>query len=42
MAWMPRWGGLWIAFPSVSATMFCLGISFRQEKFWVKNVEMGR
>jgi hypothetical protein len=31
-----------MAFPSVSAPLFCPCISFGQEKFWVKNFEMGR
>jgi hypothetical protein len=41
MGWILRWGGLWMAFPSVSALCFCPCIFFRQEQFWVKKFEMG-
>ena len=35
MGWIPKWGGLWMAFPSVSTSTSCPCISFRQELFWV-------
>jgi hypothetical protein len=40
LGWIPKWGGLWVAFLSVSAPYFCPCISFRQEQFWVKIFEM--
>jgi hypothetical protein len=41
MGWISRWGCLWMAFPSVSAPYFCPCSSFRQEKFWVKDFDVG-
>lgn len=38
--WVPKWGNLQIAFPSVSAPFFGTCISFRQEQFWVQIFEM--
>ena len=35
MGWIPRWGCLWITFPSVLSR-----ISFRQKQFWIKIFEM--
>jgi hypothetical protein len=39
MGWIPRWDGLWIAFPSVSVPFVIP--AFRQKQFWVKIFEMG-
>jgi hypothetical protein len=39
MGWIPRWGSLWMAFPSVCSIFVC--VSVRQEQFWVKIFEMG-
>ena len=38
--WILRWGSSGVAVPSVSAPFFCPCLSFRQEHFWVKNIEM--
>jgi len=40
MAWISRWGSLWMTFLSISVST--LHIFFRQEQFWVKNLEMSR
>jgi hypothetical protein len=39
MEWIPRWGGLWMAFPSV-CSIYSPYLSFGHEHFWVKNFEM--
>jgi hypothetical protein len=36
----PKWCGSQMALPSVSAPFFCPCLSFGQEHFWVKNIEM--
>jgi hypothetical protein len=33
MGWIPRWGSLWIAFPSVSAPLFVCLLSYRTHDF---------
>jgi len=40
MGWIPRWGSLWMAFPSLCSTC-CSCISFRQEELCVKIFKIG-